>query len=242
MVASEAHSGRRPAASRLSVTLCAVLLHLSPHGACRQRMEGVLAAEGIAESYASKRQFAGSAAAKASAGVADADAAAAAAAKAAADVADEAAWDELIAAAPGPLGVQREQQQQGRSLLGSGLAAPDRQQLQAETAAQEAYIDQVGVAVDALKAISQVKRGGLEVRGCGGGTGREGGRRLVQVGLLLCCAWMGTRAQPKPAAARPAAHRLHCSSMHRSSCAAARRACQHACNRPSNHDSASYSP
>lgn len=103
-------------------------------------MSSALAAQDAAERLSMKQQAAG----RGAAGKAgpDADATAAAGAR-----------QQLIAAVPGPLG--REEQQRCSSSLGHGLAETDRRQLHAESARQEAHLDQVGAAVETLKEAAQ---------------------------------------------------------------------------------------
>lgn len=109
-----------------------------------------------ASDYAAKRAALGAAVAKSAAGVAGADAAAAAVR---ADMGEEPAWGGLIAAVPGPLGEERQRRRDSAAgWLGHGLPAQERQALQAESAAQEAYLGQVDAAVDALKAMGLVRR------------------------------------------------------------------------------------
>jgi len=107
--------------------------------------------------YAAKRAAVCEVVGKSAAGAACADEAAARSRAEAAALADDPAWSGRIAAVPGPLGEGRQQRRDAAAgLLGHGLLAKDRQVLQSESAAQEAYLDQVGAAVDALKAMGQV--------------------------------------------------------------------------------------
>ncbi|PRW32671.1 Synaptosomal-associated 25 [Chlorella sorokiniana] len=120
----------------------------------RQRAEGVIVAAQSAHDYAAKRAAVGAVVGKSAAGAAGADEAAARSRAEAAALADEPAWGGLIAAVPGPLGEERQRRRDSAAgLLGHGLPAKDRQSLQAESAAQEAYLEQVDSAVDALKAM-----------------------------------------------------------------------------------------
>ena len=124
----------------------------------RQRAEGAIVAAQSAHGYAAKRAAVGAAVGKSAAGAAGADEAAARSRAEAAALTEDPAWGDLIAAVPGPLGEERQRQRDAAAgLLGYGLPARDRQSLQAESAAQDAYLEQVDTAMDALKAMGLVR-------------------------------------------------------------------------------------
>ena len=121
-------------------------------------MDSQLAAVDAAAITAGKRQVVHAAIASRLAGEGssgDATPTSSTAAAAAAAAAVEEPWDGLIAAVPGPLGAERPAQR-ARVCMGYGLAPPDQAALQAETAAQDCYLDAVGTAVDALRSMGLV--------------------------------------------------------------------------------------
>ena len=121
-------------------------------------MAGVLVAENIAAGYDAKRQLVDGALAKGAAAAAAA-AAAADGGSAATSAAGAAPWSHLIAAVPGPLGVQHARQQSDTAGIGYGLEASDQRQLQSESSRQDGYLEQIGGALDALQAMGMVSDG-----------------------------------------------------------------------------------
>ncbi|KAI3423820.1 hypothetical protein D9Q98_009656 [Chlorella vulgaris] len=117
----------------------------------RQQMDCVLATECIATGYVGKHELLAAAMTKCGAAGPAADAAAAAASSSAADAVASQPWSELIAAVPGPLGRERAAGRGSMPMLGHGLEERQRQLLQAETARQDCYLDQVCSGLDALR-------------------------------------------------------------------------------------------
>lgn len=170
-----------------------------------------------AHTYAAKRAAVGEAVGKSAAGAAGADEAAARSRADAAALADDPAWGGLIAAVPGPLGEERQRRRDSAAgLLGYGLHAKDRQALQAESAAQEAYLEQVDAAVDALKAMGLVRSAALLLcmQGCACCDSNASYRsscvllaRRARLRLFLLLVWLPA---PLPTPSNPAWHLCTC--------------------------------